>query len=329
MTVPVKRDLFTKRIEMFPVRYPEFAPFVDAIHNSYWLFTEYNYDTDIQHYKVELNEYERGVITRAMLAISQIEVNVKRFWADIYYLYPQPEIDEVGVVFADSEQRHLAAYRHLLERMGLIEDFSRIKEIPQLMARITYMENFMRDKNLSKEEATLSMVLFSMFIEHISLFSQFLLISSYNKYRNIFKGISNAIEATSKEEQLHGQFGITIFGIIAREHHDILTPNMYKRLEEMADQAFKAEMDIVDWIFGEGDLDFMPKEAIKNYVRKRYNDSLQTLGIAPKHDVDAELYKLAEYFDLEILTTKETDFFNKRSTDYTKFDTAITGDDLF
>lgn len=37
--------------------------------------------------------------------------------------------------------------------------------------------------------------------KHVSLFSQFLVIMSFNKHRDLFKGISNAVEATSKEEQ--------------------------------------------------------------------------------------------------------------------------------
>ena len=36
---------------------------------------------------------------------------------------------------------------------------------------------------------TKSVLLFSLFIEHVSLFSQFLIMMSFNKERNIFKGI--------------------------------------------------------------------------------------------------------------------------------------------
>jgi ribonucleoside-diphosphate reductase beta chain len=41
---------------------------------------------------------------------------------------------------------------------------------------------------------------------------------SFNKHKNLFKGISNAVEATSKEEQIHGLFGIEIIKIIKKEH---------------------------------------------------------------------------------------------------------------
>lgn len=329
MTKLAKRNLFEKRLEIFPTEYPEFAGFVDAIHHSYWLFTEYNYNADIQHFKTRLAPHEKEAITRCMLAISQIEVNVKRFWMDIYYIFPKPEVDEVGAVFGDSEQRHLAAYRHLLERMGLVEVFQNIRNIPQLMGRVEYTEKFLKNKTMSHQQAVLATVLFSSFIEHISLFSQFLTINAFNKYRNEFKGINNAIEATSKEEELHGRFGIELFKIIAVEHHELLTDEFYATLEAMAEEAFKAEMDIVDWIFEEGELDFLPKETVKNYIRKRYNTSLTTLGIAPKFEVDMNLYREVEWFDIEVLAPKDNDFFNKRSTDYTKFSKPATGDDLF
>jgi ribonucleoside-diphosphate reductase beta chain len=49
----------------------------------------------------------------------------------------------------------------------------------------------------------MSVLLFSLFIEHVSLFSQFLIMMSFNQYKNMLKGISNVVEATSKEEQIH------------------------------------------------------------------------------------------------------------------------------
>ena len=63
-------------------------------------------------------------------------------------------------------------------------------------------------KSENDREYTESILLFSLFIEHVSLFSQFLIIMAFNKHKNMLKGISNVVEATSKEEQIHGDFGI-------------------------------------------------------------------------------------------------------------------------
>ena len=54
--------------------------YVDAIRHSYWVHTEFNFTSDIQDFKVHLDEQERTALERAMLAISQIEdLRLKHF----------------------------------------------------------------------------------------------------------------------------------------------------------------------------------------------------------------------------------------------------------
>ncbi|MDP8079153.1 ribonucleotide-diphosphate reductase subunit beta [Phocoenobacter skyensis] len=325
----MSRNLFEKRIQIKPYEYPELLEFKDAIRHSYWLHTEFNFTGDIQDYKTVINEKERSVLTRAMLAISQVEVSVKRFWGDLYRYFPKPEIDDVGGTFAESEVRHKDAYSFLLEKLGLNDMFANITEIQPLMDRINYMEEFMREKEEGKEQFILSLVLFSLFVEHISLFGQFLIMMSFNKHKNLFKGISNAVEATSKEEEIHGRFGIALYEILRNEHSELFGDDFYEELKSLANQALEAERNILMWIFEEGDLDFIDLKTVENYITNRYNNSLSTLGIELPYQVDNELLKETEWFDIEILSGKETDFFNKRSTDYSKKMKQITADDLF
>ena len=154
-----------------------------------------------------------------MLAISQIEVAVKSFWGDIYKKMPKPEIGSVGSTFAESEVRHHDAYSHLLEILGLNNEFENLKKNPVMMRRVNYLELALQNsKSKDNKEFSESVLLFSLFIEHVSLFSQFLIIMAFNKHKNALKGISNVVEATSKEEQIHGDFGIDIIKIIKDEN---------------------------------------------------------------------------------------------------------------
>ncbi len=105
-----KPDIFRPRVEIKPYEYPELVEYIDAIRHSYWIHTEYNYMPDIQDMKVTLSEKERSLVTRAMLAISQIESKVKKFWSDVDRRLPKPEISKVGGTFAESEVRHEDAY---------------------------------------------------------------------------------------------------------------------------------------------------------------------------------------------------------------------------
>ena len=60
-----------------------------------------------------------------------------------------------------------------------------------------------------------------MFVENVSLFSQFLIMMAFNKHKNVLKGISNAVEATSKEEDIHARFGFELVNIIREENPDL------------------------------------------------------------------------------------------------------------
>src|SRR5690606_10626925 len=111
-----------------------------------------------------------------------------------------------------------------------------------------------------------SVLLFSLFIEHVSLFSQFLIIMAFNKHRNMLKGISNVVEATSKEEQIHGDFGIDIINIIKAERPQWFNDDYRNMIQELCEEAFEAESKIVDWIFENGELEFLPKAVVNEFI---------------------------------------------------------------
>jgi ribonucleoside-diphosphate reductase beta chain len=325
-----KPDIFKHRLNLKPYEYPQLNEYKEAIQHSYWLFSEFNYSSDINDYAVNITDAERSAIKNAMLAISQVEVTVKNFWGDLHNRMPKPEVGAVGATFSESEVRHSDAYSHLLEILGLNEEFETIQEIPALANRVNSLQQAMKHlKSESNEDFTVSLILFSLFIEHVSLFSQFLIIMSFNKHKNLFKGISNAIEATSKEEQLHGLFGIELVNIIRKEKPEYFNQEMENKIYTACINTFGAEMEVIDWIYEKGDLDFLPKEVVKEFIKKRLNDSLVSVGYKEMFEVDDKLLDETEWFNDEILTTKHVDFFFKRSVNYTKKTKSITANDLF
>lgn len=325
-----KLDIFQHRLNLKPYEYPDLLEYVDAIRHSYWIHTEFKYDGDVQDFKVRLSEPERDAIRKTMLAISQIEVAVKTFWGNIYSRMPKPEIGSVGATFAESEVRHHDAYSHLLEILGLNKEFENLKHEPVIMERVDYLEAALRNANSEdKRKYAESILLFSLFIEHVSLFSQFLIIMSFNKYKNQFKGISNVVEATSKEEQIHGNFGIDLINIIKTENPDWFTPAYTTIIQNLCLQAFESESKIIDWIFEKGEFDFLPKAVINEFIKSRLNNSLKSIGMPVVFEIDEKLLEETEWFDDEVIATKHVDFFSKRSINYTKKSKSVTSDDLF
>ena len=326
----MNKNIFKPRTNILPYEYPQLLAYKDAIRHSYWIDTEFNFTEDIQDFKVTLTDKERDVIKKTMLAIAQIEVNVKTFWGDLYKRMPITEVGDVGFTFAESEVRHKDAYARLLRILGLEKEFKNVVEIPAIEGRIKYLKKYL-DGTRSRDDKmyTKSVLLFSLFIEHVSLFSQFLIMMSFNKDRNVLKGISNVVEATSKEEEIHGNFGAELINIIKKKNPEWFDAEFEDLIYSACNKAYIAECKILDWIFEKGELWFLSKETIKHFIMNRFNNSLKKIGMDSLFEVDEKLLESTQWFDVEITSTKEGDFFYKKSVDYNKKSKSITEDDLF
>jgi len=325
-----ERDIFKKRTNLKPYEYPELNDYVSSVRHSYWIHTEFNYTSDVNDFHVNVSAVERNAMKNAMLAIAQIEVAVKTFWGDIYKKMPKPEIGSVGATFAESEVRHADAYSHLLEILGLNSEFEKITQIPVMQERIKYLEKTIKLAHTDENRQYMhSVLLFSLFIEHVSLFSQFLIMMSFNKHRNLFKGISNAVEATSKEEQIHGMFGIDIINIIKKEHPEWFDDACKEMIIASCYEAYEAESKLIDWIYEAGELEFMPSTNVKEFIKHRFNNSLAAIGMPRIFEVSEALLEETDWFDNEVIATKHVDFFQKRSINYNKRSASVTSEDLF
>lgn len=323
-------SLFDRRVNLKPYEYPHLLEYKDAIRHSYWVHDEFNFEGDVQDFRVRCTSAERSVIRKTMLAIAQIEVSVKTFWADIYRRMPVPEVGAVGMTFAESEVRHMDAYSHLLDLLGLSEAFERIESVPAMKERIDYLDAYLEGtKAQADREFAHSILLFSIFIEHVSLFSQFLIMLAFDRHEKRFKGIANAVEATSKEEQIHGLFGVELIETMREERPEWFGAPFEEEVQTACRRAYRAERNILDWIFAEGELDFLPRRTVDAFLRDRFNRSLDRVDVPPVFEVDPERLDETRWFYEEILLTKGNDFFSKRSTSYSKMTQSVSSDDLF
>ena len=252
---------------------------------------------------------------------------MKTFWSKVPDKLQKPEIASVGVTFSESEARHSDAYSHLLEKLGLNSEFDNINKIKCLKDRADYLNSKMTFTGRKNFVRTL--LIFSVLIEHISLFSQFLIIMSFNKHKNMLKGVSNVVEATSKEEQIHGNFGIHIVNIIRKEQPELFDEDLENEIKTIFKESMMHESKIIEWIFEKGELDFLPKADINEFIKNRINKGLQAISFDKVFDVDYNSLVKTEWFDDEILASKHVDFFVKHSVNYNKKSKSITSDDLF
>jgi ribonucleoside-diphosphate reductase beta chain len=323
-------SIFEKRVAFKPFEYPEVVEYKNAINHSYWLVSEWNFISDIHDFNVKLDENKKKVLKNAMLAISQIEISVKKFWTKLGDRFPKAEFEQVGVTFGESEVRHSDAYSHLLEVLGMNNEFDQLLQNPVIQGRVDYLTKYLKGaSDNSNQKYTLTLTLFSIFIENVSLFSQFLIIKSFNKYMNCLKDIDNVVQATQKEESIHALLGVYLIKQIQKEYPEWFNEDFYEKLYRACNKAYEAESNIVDWIFESGDLDFLKKDVVKEYVKHRFNESLNLIGGKPYFEVDMEKISSLKWFEDEIHAEVNTDFFHKKPVTYSKKVKPIKAEDLF
>ncbi|MEX2502935.1 MAG: ribonucleotide-diphosphate reductase subunit beta [Trueperaceae bacterium] len=329
------RCLLTRRTRLRPVEYPELLPYRDAVRHAYWLHTEFNLADDVHDFHVGTTPVERQAITNATLAIAQVEVAVKQFWGDLMKRLPKPEVGAVGFTFAESEVRHQDAYAHLLHLLGLDAAFERLDRVPALQRRLSLLDRI-NDRLPAPEhverdgrEFAFSLLMFSAFVEHVSLFGQFLIMKAFQRHRGLFKGVSNVVDATSQEEQIHGLFGYELVRILQVERPDWFDAEFEARVRRAVRDGYEAEREIVAWIYEAGELDVLPQSDVLAFVQHRFDAALGAVGYHPEFRPDPARVERTSWFEEELLAGKHVDFFHKRPTAYAKKAKAFRGEDLF
>jgi ribonucleoside-diphosphate reductase beta chain len=132
-----------------------------------------------------------------------------------------------------------------------------------------------------------------------------------------------------KEEKLHALAGAHIINLIKKENPDWFNEDFYKTIERACKKAYAAEKNIIDWIFELGELTFLSKEIVLEFTKNRFNESLKMIGANPIFQINKELLKESQWFDIESDSETHTDFFHKTPTAYQKKSQSITEEDIF
>lgn len=323
-------SIFDKRVNYKPFEYPEVLKFTEAINKAYWVHSEVDFTADTQDFHSNLSMPERNAIKNSLLAIAQIEVAVKSFWGNIYNHFPKPEFNGLGSTFAECEFRHSEAYSRLLEVLGYNNEFQKLLDIPVIKERIDYLSGVLKDtKSSDNKKYVVSLILFTILIENVSLFSQFAIILSFTRFKGYMKNVSNIIAWTSVDEQIHANGGIFIVNKIREEFPDFFDADTVKLIRETVEESIEVERKILDWIFIEGDIDIINRKDLLNFMKFRVDESMKQIGFDPIFNISQAEYLPVSWFEEEVFANSMDDFFAKRPVDYTKHDKSITADDLF
>jgi ribonucleoside-diphosphate reductase beta chain len=323
-------SIFEEYLSIKPDYYPWAEQFIVAIENGFWTDKEFNFQSDIQDFRVNLNPTEKEMIVRSLATIGQIENSVKTFWALLGSNLPHPALFDLGYVMANTEVIHGRAYRRLLKVLDMEDRFEEILQLPIIKGRINYLKKHTHKFHTNnKRQFVYSLILFTLFVENISLFSQFYTINFFGRYKNVLKDTNKQVEYTSREEDLHAKIGIRLIQAIKEEHPELFDEELKAKILHEAEQAVKYECEIVEWIVNGYEHDKLNSVIVKEFLKKRMNDSLLAIGYDAIFEVDETEIEKTSWFNEQLYGNAMTDFFASRPVEYSKSAQSFDEDDLF
>lgn len=323
--------IFDEQISRKPDHYPWTEEFITAMHNGFWTDKEFNFQSDVQDFKTELTPQEREMISRCLSAIGQIEVAVKTFWAKVGENLPHPSITDLGYVMANVEVIHNNAYERLLRVLEMEHIFEENLKLDIIQGRVQYLRKYLKKHYKdARKQYVYSLILFTLYVENVSLFSQFYTINWFNRYRNVLKDTAQQVAYTSREELIHALVGIKLVNVIREEHPELFDEELIERIRHECQEAYNAEARIIDWAVNGYKADGLNADILKEFIKNRLNDSLVQIGIKPVFEnLDQKLLDKTTWFDEDVLGNNATDFFFKRPVEYAKKAQSFQSSDLF
>jgi ribonucleoside-diphosphate reductase beta chain len=298
-----------------PFEYQTAFDFYKDQHRAHWLADEVPLASDLNDWKLKLNDSERNLIGNILKSFAQTEVHVNDYWSTKVSLwFPKPEVQAMARVFADFESIHAEAYARLNEELGL-DDFAAFLEDEEAKAKI---DRLVETPGETLHEKALSLAIFSAFTEGVNLFSSFAVLMSF-QLRNLMKGTGQIVEWSVRDESLHSKAGCWLFRTLVSENPDLDNHKLMSEIYKACEVSVNLEFDFIDKAFEMGDIEGLSKEQLKNFIKARANEKLNELGYTPLYnDVDPNLMRQMEWFNHLTSGKTHQDFFANRVTDYSK-----------
>lgn len=322
--------LFDEQTARKPNKYIWTQDFIEKIWAGFWTPKEFNFKGDYGQFKTDLSDEERQLMVRTLSAIGQVEIAVKRFWAQLGDNFPHPSMYDLGYAMANSEVIHNQAYEKLLTILGLGDVFEENLHEPVVRGRVEYLRKHLQKVyGDDRKQYVYSIILFTLFVENVSLFSQFYTILWFNRFKNVLKDTAQQVAYTRNEETLHAQIGIKLINTLRVEYPELFDAELEEKILHECHVATASEEALIDWMVGDYKGDGFSADILKAYIESRMNESLVSIGFPPQFTPDPALVKQTYWMQEELLGNNMSDFFHSKPVEYAKNDKSYAVEELF
>lgn len=317
-------DLLTENPVYKPFRYPWAYDAWLTQQRVHWLPEEVPMAEDVKDWHKNLTDNEKNLVTHIFRFFTQADVEVNSAYMKYYsQVFKPTEVLMMLSSFSNIETVHIAAYSHLLDTIGMPEtEYSAFMKYKEMKDKYDFMQSFNIN---SKREIAKTMAAFGAFMEGLQLFASFAILLNFPRF-NKMKGMGQIVTWSIRDETLHCLSMIKLFKTFVSENKEIWTDDFKNELTHICNTTVKHEDAFIDLAFEFGAIEGLSAGQVKDYIRYIANRRLTQLGLDPIYPIDTNPLP---WLDDMLNSVEHANFFENRSTEYSRASTTGSWEDAF
>jgi ribonucleoside-diphosphate reductase beta chain len=322
--LPVKFDLLTANPVYKPFRYPWAYDAWLMQQRVHWLPEEVPMADDVKDWQKNLTDAEKNLVTQIFRFFTQADVEVNNCYMKHYsQVFKPTEVLMMLSAFSNIETIHIAAYSHLLDTIGMPElEYSAFLKYQEMKEKYDYMQGFSVE---NKTEIAKTLAAFGAFTEGLQLFASFAILMNFPRH-NKMKGMGQIVTWSVRDETLHCLSCIRLFRTFVQENPEIWTEELRRDLYLICATIVDHEDAFIDLAFSMGPVEGLSAAETKLYIRFIADRRLQQLGLEPLYHIEKNPLP---WLDEMLNAIEHTNFFENRSTEYSKASTEGSWEEAF
>ena len=322
--LPVKFDLLTSNPVYKPFRYPWAYEAWLQQQRIHWLPEEVPLADDVKDWQKNLTQSERNLLTQIFRFFTQADVEVNNCYMKHYsQVFKPTEVLMMLSAFSNIETVHIAAYSHLLDTIGMPEiEYTAFLKYKEMKDKYDYMQSF---SVANKTEIAKTLAAFGAFTEGLQLFASFAILMNFPRF-NKMKGMGQIVSWSVRDETLHCLSLIRLFRTFVQENPEIWTEEFRRDLYLVCATIVDHEDAFIDLAFELGGVQGLDASLTKQYIRFIADRRLQQLGLEPLYNIEKNPLP---WLDEMLNAVEHANFFENRSTEYSKASTAGSWEEAF
>jgi ribonucleoside-diphosphate reductase beta chain len=290
----------------------------------HWLPEEVPLAEDVRDWKKTMTAAEKNLMTQIFRFFTQADVEVNNCYMKHYaQVFGPVEVQMMLSAFSNIETVHIAAYSHLLDTLGMPEiEYSAFMQYKEMKDKYDYMQTA---SMASRRDIAKTMALFGGFTEGLQLFASFAILMNFQRF-NKMKGMGQIITWSVRDETLHCLSMIKLFNAFIAENSDIWDEQLRSEITESCKTIVGFEDAFIDLAFEMGGVEGLEPQEVKDYIRYIGDRRLQQLNLEPVFGIAKNPLP---WMDQMLNGAEHTNFFENRSTEYSKASTQGSWEEVF